>query len=330
MLFGEAGNALHPLFRSSVEAAFALNGLEDERGRRVEAGRRVLKHHLDLVERVDIVAESAGIRKVGGAVQAAATQASACTFASITGQREGAERHAVEAVGEGDNIAATGDLAGQLYSRLDGVRAGRAGHHDLVVLHATRREDVLFERCEPVGLRVGVHVEAVGHAVARDVLDQGGFHVRIVVAVIQRRTAGKKVDIGLAGCVSHFRAGGLDEQGVEVAAIAADLRFPSFENVVLDVGDICERHTFGSCVVWCDDERRPGLMSGAGRQLEWANGHEDFTVVTAFEVAVLVKERALFEWSIQPAGDAPEQAPGGLIIRRDRRLQVFDGRAGRS
>ena len=29
-LLGEAGNALHPFFRGSVEAAFALNGLEDE------------------------------------------------------------------------------------------------------------------------------------------------------------------------------------------------------------------------------------------------------------------------------------------------------------
>jgi hypothetical protein len=126
----------------------------------------------------------------------------------------------MEAVGERDDVATAGDLAGQLHRGFDGVGASRAGHHDLVV-HATRLENFLLIGRQERRLGVGVHVQTMGYPVGGDVVDQRRFHVGVVVAVVQRRTAGQEVDIRVAVGVGHFRPLGFHEGGGERTAVGA-------------------------------------------------------------------------------------------------------------
>ena len=93
----------------------------------------------------------------------------------------------MKAVGKGDHVLAACDLARQFQGGLDRVGAGRAGHHHLVI-HATRFQDEVLKRAQERGFGVGVHVQSMGDAVTGDMLDQGHFHVRIVVPIVQGRT----------------------------------------------------------------------------------------------------------------------------------------------
>ena len=150
--------------------------------------------------------------------------ASTGAFAGIAGQGKRAKRHAVEAVGKGDHVAAAGDLAGQLDRGLDGVGAGRAGHHHLVI-HAARLQDLLFIGGQEGGLGVGVHVQRMGDAVARDMVDQRGLHVRVVVPVVERGTARQKVDIAVALGVVQGAALSGGERGGEGPAVGPGFAF---------------------------------------------------------------------------------------------------------
>ena len=104
---------------------------------------------------------------------------------TVAGGCQRAIGHAVEAVGEGNHIGPAGHLAGQLQGCLDGVGARRPAEHDLVV-HLAWLQHQPLEGIEEVRLGGGMHVEAVGHAIAGDVVDQRGFHVGVVVPVVQR------------------------------------------------------------------------------------------------------------------------------------------------
>src|SRR3546814_7660247 len=85
---------------------------------------------------------------------------------AVAGAGEGAQGHAMETVGEGDDAVAPGHLAGQLQRGLDGVGAGRAGELKAIVEAARLQDDILESRDEG-GLGLGIHVEAVRDAVAR-------------------------------------------------------------------------------------------------------------------------------------------------------------------
>src|SRR3546814_5640427 len=63
---------------------------------------------------------------------------------------------------------------------------------------------------------------AVRDAVAPDVVDQSLLHVGIVVAVVQRRAAGEKVDVAAAVGGDQLGALGAFEHDREAAAVAAD------------------------------------------------------------------------------------------------------------
>src|SRR3546814_15433840 len=63
---------------------------------------------------------------------------------------------------------------------------------------------------------------AVRDAVAPDVVDQSLLHVGIVVAVVQRRAAGEKVDVAAAVGGDQLGALGAFEHDRDAAAVAAD------------------------------------------------------------------------------------------------------------
>src|SRR5699024_8716695 len=130
-----------PFGTGGVDAALTLDGLDDDGGGGVQARAAVLKEGTKPEEvrglPVEVVVE--GHR--GDMVE---RDTRAATLHGVTGHGQGAQGHAVEAVGEVDDRLATGDLAGQLQRGLDGVVAGRAGELDLVV-EAPRFEDDVLE-----------------------------------------------------------------------------------------------------------------------------------------------------------------------------------------
>ena len=86
VLFSQLGDALHPFDGGRVEAAFALDRLEDEGRGRIDARRGILERHLDLLERVDAFAEGTVVGHVGHAAKAAAAVTGARTLRRVAGQ----------------------------------------------------------------------------------------------------------------------------------------------------------------------------------------------------------------------------------------------------
>ncbi|MNT72155.1 hypothetical protein D3C72_2107260 [compost metagenome] len=66
------------------------------------------------------------------------------------------------------------------------------------MLHATGPQNQPLEGGKEVFLGIGEHVQAMRNAVIADIFDQRRFQVRVVMAVIERRTARQEVRIGLA------------------------------------------------------------------------------------------------------------------------------------
>ena len=181
-LFRQLCDALHPFIRSGVQTAFALHRLKDKGRRRIDTRGGVFQHGFDELQCVHALAHCAVVGQVGDVAQMAAARAVA--LAHVTGQRQRTHGHAMEAIGKGDDVAASGDLARQLHRGLDRVGAGRSGQHDLVV-QATRFEDIRLESLKERGLGVGVHVQPVRNPIAADMVDQRGLHVGIVVPVVE-------------------------------------------------------------------------------------------------------------------------------------------------
>ncbi len=148
----------------------------------------------------------------------------------VAGGGQRANAAAVEAVGETDDVVAPGDLARQLHRRLDRVGAGRAGELHAVVAHAARLEDQPVEGLEETLLGFGVHVQAVGDAVALDVLEQRLLEHRVVVPVVERAGTSEEVDVALAVLSDQFGALGLLEDHGEGTAVAANPGFIQFKS----------------------------------------------------------------------------------------------------
>ena len=112
----------------------------------------------------------------------------------VAGRGQRALADPVEAVGERDDVAPAGHLAGQLERGLDGVRPGRPGElHPVVQPRGSSTSPSKASRNAAFG--AGEQVQAVRDAVALDVRDQRGGHVRIVVPVVERSGAGQEVDV---------------------------------------------------------------------------------------------------------------------------------------
>ncbi len=225
VLAAEFFQLAYPLGRSRVQAAFALDDFDDDRGRLVDAAGRVgeqLVHHRD---GVDLIAEVVG---VGHAADIAQRHAGSAAMMLIAGRRQRADAAAVEAVGEADDVVASGHLARQFQRGLDRVGAGRAGElHDVV--HAARLEDQPVEGFQETLLGIGVHVQAMGETVVGNVVEQRLFEHRVVVAVVERAGTGQEIDVGLAVAGDQLGAARLLEDHGEGAAIAAHAGFVQFE-----------------------------------------------------------------------------------------------------
>ncbi|MNC41687.1 hypothetical protein D3C75_904620 [compost metagenome] len=228
MLAAQALELAHPLGGGDVEAALALHHLDDHRGRLVDAAARIVEQLVDHRDGVDLVAEVVG---VGHATDVAQPGAGTTAVMLVAGGGQGADAAAVEAVGEADHVAAPGDLARQLQRGFHRVGAGRPGELHQVVGHAARLEDQPVEGLEEGFLGRRVHVQAMGQAVALDVVEQRLLEQRMVVAVVERTGAGEEVDVALAVAGDQFGAARLLEYHRERAAVAAHGRFMLFKGV---------------------------------------------------------------------------------------------------
>ena len=123
----------------------------------------------------------------------------------VAAEGEGAEGHAVEGVGEGDDLLSAGGFAGELERGLDGIGAGRSGEHDSVG-HPAWLEDDFVEAAEEVSLGGGGHVERVDDSARLQVADEGGDLRLGVVSVVESAGAAEEVEELAAVFVPESRA----------------------------------------------------------------------------------------------------------------------------
>src|SRR5690554_1082339 len=224
----------HPVSGGGVQAAFALDDFNDDRGGLVHAAARVaeqLVHHRD---GVDLVAEVVGI---GHAADVGQGHAGGTTVMLVAGGRQGADGAAVEPVGEADDVAAPGDLARQFQRRFHRVGTGRAGELHHMIAQPAWLQDHPMEGLEKALLGFGVHVQTMGQAIAVQILDQRLLDDRVVVPVVEGAGTGEEVDIGLAFGGDQLGATRLLEDHREGTAVAANtglVLFQLFEDVHAD------------------------------------------------------------------------------------------------
>ena len=216
----------HPVGRCGIQAAFALNHLNNYCSRLVDTAARVAEHLVHHGDGVDLVTEVVG---VGHAADVSQRYAGSAAVMAVTGGSQCTDGATVEAIGKADDIAAAGYLASQFQGCFNGVGAGRAAELDLVRAQATRLQDHAVEGLQEALFGVGVHVQAVGDAVIFQVLDQRLFQDRVVVPVVQGAGTGQKVDVALAFAGHQLGATGLLEDHRERAAVAANIRFVFLE-----------------------------------------------------------------------------------------------------
>ncbi len=224
----DLGEAAHPFEARHVQPAFALQGLDDDRRRAVEARAGVAQHAVEKAERIEPFAHEAVVRHRGAVAE---RDARAGALERVGGQRQRPQGHAVEAVGEAEDAAAPGHLAGELERGLDRVGAGRPGEGDAIV-HPARGENHLGEAFQEPRLGRGCHVEAMGDAVVADVLDQLRLHVVRVVAVVQAAGTGEEVDEFAPVLGPDAVALGAGEHGGEVTAVTTHVQFVAVEGLM--------------------------------------------------------------------------------------------------
>ena len=148
----------------------------------------------------------------------------------VAAEGERAEGHAVEGVGEGDDLLASGGFPGELERGLDGVGACRSGEHDSVG-HSAWFEDELVEAAEEVALGRGGHVERVNDTARLQVADEGGDLRLGVVSVVESAGAAEEVEELAAVFVPEPRALGSRPDGRPGAHVGAHLGLELGEDV---------------------------------------------------------------------------------------------------
>ena len=218
VLLAQIREAPQPLGAGGVDAALALHRLDDHGGGLVQPGAAVGEQALEVHEVGDDLAEVVVEGHRGRVHQ---RDAGAAALHRVAGDGQGAEGHAVEAVGEAHDGLAAGDLAGQLQRGLDGIGPAGAGEGDLVV-QAAGPEDLLLEGLEELAAHVGEHVQAVHDPVLEVVVDDDLLQLGVVVAVVQGAGAGEEVDVLAAVLGGQHRALGVREHGGPAAGVGAD------------------------------------------------------------------------------------------------------------
>jgi len=177
--------------------------------------------------RVDLRTQVAVVGNDGGSGQ---RHAGGLPVVWARGDGERPERDAVKPVGERHDGATACRVPRDLERGLNRVRACRSGELHLVPQPAGT-EDVVTQTLEEPLFRRRRQVEAVGDAIAGQIVGERGFEDRVVVAVVQRTGAAEKVDIGGAVPGGECGATGGGEQRREDAAVAPDVRFDLAEDV---------------------------------------------------------------------------------------------------
>ena len=117
---GQRRKTLEPPVRRGVEPTLPLNGLDEERGRRIDAAAGVFDRLLDQGDRVDVPAMVSVERQSNDVAQ---VDMRPLSLRRVGGRGERTQRHAVEAVGERGDRRSPGHLARDFQRRLDGVGA---------------------------------------------------------------------------------------------------------------------------------------------------------------------------------------------------------------
>ncbi len=226
MLAAEFFQFAHPVGGGSVQSAFTLNDFHNHCRWFVDAAARIAQQLVHHGDGVDLVAKVVGIGHTADVCQ---RHAGGAAVVAVTRGCQGAYGHAVEAVGETDDVAATGNLACQLERGFNRVGARRATELHNEIAHAARLEDHAVESFQEAFLGIGIHVQAVGHAVVLKVFDQRFLEHGVVVPVVEGAGAGKKVDVMLALAGDQLGATRLLEHNGEGTAVAANTGFMLFE-----------------------------------------------------------------------------------------------------
>src|SRR5690554_393335 len=208
-----------PFGRGHVEPAFTLYRLHDDRGREVAAATVVGEHLVEVLGGVGVLAHVAVKGNVGDPLQ---VDAGAFPVETVGGGGHRAQGDAMEAVAEGNDLGAAGDLAGNFQGRFHAVGAGRPGELGHVVFHAPGNQDVVPQGLQESGLGLGVHVQAMGDAVFFDVGQQRFLQDRIVMAIVEGAGTGEKVQIAIALVVIQVAALSAVENHRKGAGVAAN------------------------------------------------------------------------------------------------------------
>ena len=120
------------LFAQHIDAAFCLNGFENQRGRLFSTGMIVVQKGLHVFDGIQF-REHVRSGNMGAVVKG---NAGSLTVGTVGGERHRTEGHAVERAHQRPDIAAAFGLAGELQRGFDTVGAGRAREQDLVVQSA--------------------------------------------------------------------------------------------------------------------------------------------------------------------------------------------------
>ena len=139
------------------------------------------------------------------------------------GGRQCPQRHAMKTVGESDDVVATGNFPGQFQGRFDGIRPRWPGKLNPVV-HVPRLQYKSMKTLQESAFRVGKQIQTRGDAVCGNVLDQGGAHIEVVMAVIQSAASGEKVEVFASVYIAHYTATGRTKYRFKTTAIAANRR----------------------------------------------------------------------------------------------------------
>ena len=136
----------------------------------------------------------------------------------------------MKGVREANDMLPAGNLPRELQGRFHGVCSRRTGEHDFIV-QSPWPEDEIVECFEEAPLGRGLHIEGVDDRAGEKILHQRAQQHRVVVSVVESSGAGKEIQIFPAIFTEEAAAGRTLKHGVPAAAIAADLRFHSFEDI---------------------------------------------------------------------------------------------------
>ena len=225
ILVAQSPQVPEPLGIEHIDAAVGLDGLQNDGRRLLHAGVIVGEQPLHIGDGVQLREHirSGNVGHVGQNLPGAVPGA------TVRGQRQGAQGHAMESAHEGEDIFPALDLPGQLGGTLHGVGAGGTGELNFVI-KSTGGKNAVMEILQEFPLGSGVHIHGVDDTVILEIVADPPDHFVRVVAEVQGAGPGEEVDVFLTVLVLHDGALGTGEHRGEAAAVRTDVGFKGFKN----------------------------------------------------------------------------------------------------